>query len=100
MVREAEFQAKVIHAIRQRLPDAIILKNDPNYLQGVPDLTIFNGPYWAWLDIKISENSNAQPNQTFYINLANEMQAYGAFIHPGNFGEVMHELQHALTFSW
>ena len=32
------FQSRLIKDISKRFPGAIIMKNDPNYLQGVPDM--------------------------------------------------------------
>ena len=37
---ERDFQSKLIKEIKIRLPGALVLKNDANYKQGVPDLLI------------------------------------------------------------
>ena len=54
-------------------PGAIVLKNDPNYIQGIPDLTVFYQDKWATLEVKKSENASHQPNQDYYVGLMNEM---------------------------
>ena len=38
MSLERDFQRKVIKEIGKRLPGSRVLKNDPNYIQGIPDL--------------------------------------------------------------
>ena len=64
---ESEYQAYLIKRIEVILPGSLIVKNDPNYLQGIPDLTIFYGPRWALLEVKASEKSRERPNQRYYI---------------------------------
>ena len=45
--KEREFQAKLIKEIKNKYPGCMVLKNDPNYIQGVPDLLILHGKRWA-----------------------------------------------------
>jgi hypothetical protein len=92
---ESKFQSELIKDIRDLFPRCIILKNDPNYIQGFPDLTILNGDRWAVLEVKASENEKHQPNQDYYIDLANEM-SYGSFVYPENKEQVLYELQQSL----
>ena len=68
------------------------MKNDPNYLQGVPDLTIFFNNKWATLEVKKSANASHQPNQDHYVNKMNQM-SFARFIYPENKEEVLNELQ-------
>ena len=37
---ENKFQAKLIKEIKEEFPGCIVLKNDPTYIQGVPDLLV------------------------------------------------------------
>ena len=76
----------------------IILKNDPNYLQGVPDLIILWNDQWAALEVKNDEDSPVQPNQRYYVNVMDRM-SFAAFIHPRNAEEVLLELQRSFTAS-
>jgi len=93
--RETMFQARVIRKIRKMFPECIILKNDPNYLQGVPDILILWGNRWAALEVKTGPMSEQQVNQDYYVSKMNEM-SFAAFIWPGNEKEILDELQFAL----
>ena len=91
---ERDFQAGLIKEIKDMFPGCIVLKNDPQYLQGFPDLTILYRDRWAVLEVKKSKNARHRPNQDFYIQNANRM-SYAAFIYPENKEAVLNELQQA-----
>lgn len=91
---ERDFQAGLIKEIKDLFPGCIVLKNDPQYLQGFPDLTILYRDRWAVLEVKKSKNARHRPNQDFYIQNANQM-SYAAFIYPENKEAVLNELQQA-----
>jgi hypothetical protein len=97
MTRESIFQAETIRQLREEFPGAIILKNDPNYLQGFPDLLILSGYTWAALETKNSADARRQNNQEYYIDLLNSM-AYASFMYPENRDEVFRELQQTFKF--
>lgn len=92
---EAKYQSELIKKLRLLFPDCVILKNDPGYLQGVPDLVIFHGDRYAFLEVKASERATVQPNQTYYVELLNSM-SFAAFIYPSNEEEVLRALRRAL----
>lgn len=92
---ESYFQSKFIKKVRRTLPECIILKNNPNYLQGVPDWIFLNGNKWATLEIKDEADSPLQPNQDYYVDLMDRM-SFSAFIFPENEREVFRDLQQAL----
>lgn len=94
-MRESAYQAHVIRELHQRLPGCVVMKNDPNYIQGIPDLTILYGVGWATLEVKISENAPERPNQGYYVDIMNEM-SFSAFIYPEIEEEVLDALQQAL----
>lgn len=94
-MKESEFQAELIKEIKSLLPGCYVLKNDPNYIQGFPDLLILYGEKWAALECKRSENASRRPNQEFYISKLGEM-SYSSFVYPENKEEVLSEIQHAL----
>jgi len=91
MIKESAFQKQVIDEILSRFPGAMVLKNDPGYIQGIPDLTVFYGRHWATLECKRSKDEAHQPNQDYYVERMNGM-SYSAFICPENRDEVMNGL--------
>ena len=90
-MRENEFQKKLIIEIKQRFPGAMVLKNDPSYIQGVPDLLILHNDKWAALECKTSKKAKRQPNQEYYVGKMKEM-SFSSFIFPENREEVLNEL--------
>lgn len=94
MARESEFQSEVIGSLKARFPGCIVLKNDANYLQGFPDLTIFYGRHWATLECKRDRKAPHRPNQDYYVSLCDEM-SFSSFIYPENKEEILDELQQA-----
>lgn len=89
---ERDFQSDLIKDLRDLFHDCVILKNDANYLQGIPDLLILFGDRWAMLEVKASETSDHQPNQDYYVDKLDSM-SYSAFIYPANKEEILHDLQ-------
>jgi len=89
---EKNFQAKLIKELKERFPDCIVMKNDPGYIQGIPDLTILYKNKWATLECKKKNNSSKQSNQEYYVNKMNGM-SFSSFISPENKEEVLNELQ-------
>ena len=91
---EREFQAKLIRELKEQFPGCMVLKLDPNYIQGIPDLLVLYGNRWATLECKRSANACRRPNQDYYISSMNEM-SFSRFINPDNKEEILHELQQA-----
>lgn len=71
-----------------------MLKNDPNYIQGIPDLIILFNDRWASLEVKKDSRASQQPNQQYYVNKMNQM-SFSSFIYPENEEEILYELQQA-----
>lgn len=95
-MRESGFQARLIRTLKERFPGCVVLKNDANYIQGIPDLTVFYNNKWAMLECKRSENENHQPNQDYYVERMDEM-SFARFIFPENMEEVLDELERSWT---
>lgn len=90
---ESSFQnGTLMKAIKQRIPDALILKNDPTYLQGVPDLTVIHGSRCAMLEVKRDAKASRRPNQEYYIQYIRERGGFASFIHPENLDEVLDDM--------
>lgn len=96
MITERQYQAKLIPKLRQLFPGCMILKNDSNYMQGVPDLIILYGDRWAMLEVKRSADAIFQSNQAYYVSELNHM-SFAAFIYPENEDEVLNDLQRSLA---
>ena len=91
---ESKFQAKLIKDLHNIFRGCIVLKNDANYLQGVPDLIILYRDRWAVLECKRSATERFQPNQEYYIEKMDRM-SFAKVIYPENAEEVLDELQFA-----
>jgi hypothetical protein len=91
MKRESGFQHGLIQKIRNRWPGSLVLKNDANYTQGIPDLLVLYEDQWAMLECKRSANEAHQPNQDYYVSKLNGM-AFARFICPENADDVLDEL--------
>jgi hypothetical protein len=95
MKRESKFQSALIKELKVIFPGCVVLKNDPTYCQGIPDLLVLYKDRWAMLECKRSSSASHRPNQDYYINKLGEM-SYASFISPDNKERVLDELQQAL----
>lgn len=91
---EKDFQKNLIDELEELFPGCAVVKNDPHYIQGFPDLTVFWEDKWAVLECKASKIAPHQPNQDYYVERLNRM-SFSRFIYPENKEEVLDELQHA-----
>ena len=89
---ENQFQSELIKELKKMFPGCVIAKNDPNYIQGFPDLTILYLDKWAILECKRSEDEPHRPNQDYYVDKLDNM-SFSRFIYPENKEEVLYELQ-------
>ena len=89
---ERDFQGQLIKEIKQLLPGCMVLKNDPNYIQGIPDLLVVYKDRWAALECKKNATASHRPNQDYYVNKMDGM-SFASFIYPENKEEVLHEME-------
>lgn len=92
-MRENKFQLSLRKDLESIFPGCIVLLNDPNYIQGFPDILVLYENKWAALECKRSSSAPHRPNQDYYIDLLNSM-SYASFICPENRQEVLDELQY------
>lgn len=92
-MNERTFQGILIRQIRDLFPGCIVLKNDPTYIQGIPDIIILFREKWAALEVKKDGRARRQPNQEHYIHQMNLM-SYASFVCPENVKDVLDDLQH------
>lgn len=88
MIKENRFQHELITKIKMIFPEAVVLKNDANYIQGFPDLLVLNKNRYAVLEVKRSKSASHQPNQDYYISHF-APYAFSAFVYPENEQEVL-----------
>lgn len=91
---EREFQPLLKKELERRLPGCTILKQDPNQLQGVPDLLVLFEDKWALLETKRKAAAARRPNQEYWVEKFDQM-SFSAFVNPSNMNEVLDELQAA-----
>ena len=80
-MKESKFQSNLIKKIKTMFTDCIVMKTDPNYIQGIPDILILYKNKWAALENKKSSTASHWPNQDYYVKLMNEM-SFSRFICP------------------
>ncbi len=95
-MNENGFQRLLKREIRERLPGAIIMKADPNDIQGIPDLLVLYNDRWAALECKKTSSASKRPNQDFYVHKMNEM-SFARFIFPENKEVVLDAMEQSLT---
>lgn len=98
-MKESDFQKNLIDKIKDKFPGCMVLKNDPNYIQGIPDLTIFYKDKWATLEVKKSEKAykaSDNKNQHYYVGKMNEM-SFSRFVYPENEKEVLDDLEQSFS---
>lgn len=90
--KENEFQHKFITRLKETFPGCIVLKNDPTYIQGFPDLTLFYKTHWAVFECKADITAPHQSNQDYYIDILDGM-SYANFVYPENMEAVLYDVQ-------
>lgn len=91
---ESSYQAQLIEEL-PRWFHCFVLKNDPGFRQGIPDLTVlFAGGGWAILEVKVDEKAPYRPNQEYYLEVFGSM-CFSATIHPHNEEDIFRELEQA-----
>lgn len=92
MSKESDFQKKLKDKLSSRFPGCIVVKNDPNCIQGIPDLTVFYKNKWATLECKRSANATHRPNQDYYVDTMNKM-SFSSFVYPENMEDVIDAME-------
>jgi hypothetical protein len=90
---ENEYKRGLRLRIEARFPDCLVLKNDEQLIQGIFDMTILCGPWYAVLEVKRSATAPFQPNQEWYLDLVVRMGGIAFVIYPENEEEVLDALQ-------
>lgn len=93
---ESAFKSKLRKELEQMFPGCVILKNDAEFQNGVPDMLILWRHKWAMLETKKKKPSPSdfEPNQEWWIEKFHGM-SFAACIYPENKEEVISALQSA-----
>jgi len=91
---ESEFSLDLKDEVRRRFPGCFIIKLDSSQVQGIPDLLILWGRFWAILETKRGLRSVRQPNQEYYVDHFDRM-SFSAFVHPLNYRDVLDDMERA-----
>ena len=89
---ERDYQKKLVKKLKDIFPGCIVLKNDAQLKQGIPDLLVLYKDKWAALEVKKTESAHHQPNQDYKVQTMNEM-SYASFIYPENEEKIFSELE-------
>lgn len=92
---ENEYKRALKKRIENLFPGCIVLKNDEQMIQGIPDITILWGPCYAVLEVKRNEGAPFRPNQEHYLKEVAAMDGIAFVIYPENETEVLDALQYA-----
>ena len=98
-MNENVFQAFLIKEIKKRFTDCVVIKTDPTYIQGLPDLLVLYKDCWGAFEVKKSLKAHHQPNQDFYISKMNKM-SFAKFICPENWEQVLDQFKSFCDHSW
>lgn len=90
--KESDFQKKLMDKIETEFPGCVIMKNDASYKQGFPDWIVLYDRHWAIIEAKKSKDAKKQPNQSYYIDMLNDM-SYAKFAYPENEEEILNDLR-------
>ena len=89
---ERDYQKKLVKKLQATFPGCIVLKNDAQLKQGIPDLLVLFKNKWVALEVKRSADAEHRPNQDLKVERMNEM-SYASFIFPENEEQVFSELK-------
>ena len=89
---ESKYQKELIRKLQDIFVGCIVVKNDPNYIQGIPDLLILYKDKWAALECKRNCKASHRPNQDYYVSKMEEM-SFAPFIFPENEEFVLNRLK-------
>lgn len=92
-LNENVFQSKLIKKLGARFPGCTVMKNDANYRQGFPDLSVHYNGNTAFLECKKSAAASHQPNQDYWVEKLKDDGFYATFIFPENEKEVLSDLE-------
>jgi hypothetical protein len=91
-MKERDYQKGLVTRIKNRFPGCMVIKNDPRYKQGMPDLLVLYKDNWGALEVKKDSKASVRPNQKYRVNQMNEM-SFSSFIFPENEEAVLNAME-------
>lgn len=92
---ESQYKRELKQRIEARFPGCLVWKNDEQMIQGIPDMIILWGSFYALLEVKRSKEAPSRPNQEYWIDHVLNMGGFAAIIYPQNEDQVLDEIQRA-----
>lgn len=89
---ETKFQSDLIKDLYSMFPGCLVVKNDEQYIQGIPDLTVYFGNKYAILECKKSKDAPYRPNQEYYLGIFGSM-SFASTIYPENKEKILSDLK-------
>ena len=89
---EAKFQKDLIDELGLIFEGCIVMKNDEQYIQGIPDLTVLYKDKYAILECKKSSDAPYRPNQEYYLDILGRM-SFARTIYPENKNDILEDLK-------
>ncbi len=89
---ERDYQKKLVKKLKDIFPGCIVVKNDAQLKQGIPDLLILYKDQWAALEVKQSKDAPHRPNQDIFVEKMDDM-SFAQFIYPENESFILSELR-------
>lgn len=89
---EAKFQKDLIDELGLIFEGCIVMKNDEQYIQGIPDLTVLYKDKYAILECKKSSDAPYRPNQEYYLDILGKM-SFARTIYPENKNDILEDLK-------
>lgn len=96
---ESDFKPQFHDRLEYLFPGCVLLKQDAELQQGIPDTLMLYKDMWAAFEVKRRQPRSMrdfQPNQPWWLERLNSM-SYAACVYPENVEEVIHDLE--LLFS-
>lgn len=97
MAGEAETQKQLITFLKSKGCYVIKTKPGPGTPVGCPDVLALHEGFWGAFECKGSEKARFQPLQKETLAKLNDW-SYATVVHPGNFEQIVAELDRMLTF--
>ena len=93
---ESEYQSNLKSKLKELFPGCMVLKNDPNDIQGIPDLMVLYKDKWASLEVKENSTAKHRPNQDYRVEQMNNM-SFASFIYRENKETVIYDMERLFT---